>query len=175
MGGVALRLGSPDQILFLNITWIAINFFFHLLAMLVCTAMILNLICQILAYLRIDNMKLRVMGLYFVLLSSFNQPIGIMATVFTNGQGDKGSIPGWVIPKIQKVVLDASVLNIQHYKVWTKSKWRNPRKEVAPFSIFWCNSYWKKKGVACGVMVIVVGNGHGDTSSNPGQDRLHFS
>ena len=23
---------------------------------------------------------------------------------------------------------------------------------------------------ACGVMIIVVGNGHGDTSSNPGQD-----
>ena len=27
---------------------------------------------------------------------------------------------------------------------------------------------------ACGVMVIVVGNGHGDTSSNPGRDWLHF-
>ena len=25
-------------------------------------------------------------------------------------------------------------------------------------------------GGACGVMVIVVGNGHGDTSSNPGRD-----
>ena len=29
-------------------------------------------------------------------------------------------------------------------------------------------------GGARGVMVIVVGNGHGDTSSNPGGDRLHF-
>ena len=28
---------------------------------------------------------------------------------------------------------------------------------------------------ARGVMVIVVGNGHGDTSSNPGRDRLHFT
>ena len=27
---------------------------------------------------------------------------------------------------------------------------------------------------ACGVMVIVVGNGHGDMSSNPGWDWLHF-
>ena len=26
-----------------------------------------------------------------------------------------------------------------------------------------------------GVMVIIVGNGHGDTSSNPGQDWLHFT
>ena len=27
----------------------------------------------------------------------------------------------------------------------------------------------------CGVMVIVVENGHGDTSSNPGWDWLHFT
>ena len=30
-------------------------------------------------------------------------------------------------------------------------------------------------GGACGVMVIVVGNGHGDTSSNHGRDWLHFT
>ena len=30
-------------------------------------------------------------------------------------------------------------------------------------------------GGAHGVMVIVVGNGHGDTSSNPGRDWLHFT
>ena len=30
-------------------------------------------------------------------------------------------------------------------------------------------------GGAHGVMVIIVGNGHGDTSSNPGQDWLHFT
>ena len=28
---------------------------------------------------------------------------------------------------------------------------------------------------ACGVMAIVVGNEHGDTSSNPGRDWLHFT
>ena len=28
---------------------------------------------------------------------------------------------------------------------------------------------------ACGVIVIVVGNEHGDTSSNPGRDWLHFT
>ena len=33
----------------------------------------------------------------------------------------------------------------------------------------------KKIGGARGVMVIVVGNGHGDTSSNPGRDWLHFT
>ena len=30
-------------------------------------------------------------------------------------------------------------------------------------------------GGAPGVMVIVVGNGHWDTSSNPGRDWLHFT
>ena len=28
---------------------------------------------------------------------------------------------------------------------------------------------------ARGLMVIVVGNGHSDTSSNPGRDWLHFT
>ena len=31
------------------------------------------------------------------------------------------------------------------------------------------------QGGARGVMVIVVGNGHGNTSSNPGRDWLHFT
>ena len=30
-------------------------------------------------------------------------------------------------------------------------------------------------GGARGVMVIVAGNGHSDTSSNPGRDWLHFT
>ena len=30
-------------------------------------------------------------------------------------------------------------------------------------------------GGARGVMVIVVGNGHGDSSSNPGREWLHFT
>ena len=33
----------------------------------------------------------------------------------------------------------------------------------------------KKMGSARGVMVIVVGNGHGDTSSNSWRDWLHFT
>ena len=44
--------------------------------------------------------------------SSLN--IGIMVRVFTNGQRDRGSIPGQVIPKTQKMVLDATLLNTQH-------------------------------------------------------------
>ena len=42
-----------------------------------------------------------------------------MSRVFTNGPGNRGSIPGRVIPKTQKMVLDAALLNTQHYKVRT--------------------------------------------------------
>ena len=45
-----------------------------------------------------------------------------MVRVFASGLGDQGSIPGRVIPKTQKMVLDLSKLNTQHYKVWVKSK-----------------------------------------------------
>ena len=37
--------------------------------------------------------------------------------VLDAGPGDWGSIPGQVIPKTQKMVLDAALLNTQHYKV----------------------------------------------------------
>ena len=43
--------------------------------------------------------------------------IGIMVRVFAKGPGDLGSIPGRVIPKTQKMILDATLLNSQYYKV----------------------------------------------------------
>ena len=49
----------------------------------------------------------------------------ILAHWFANDPGDRGSIPGQVIPKTQKMVLDASLLNSQHYKKCIKSKWSN--------------------------------------------------
>ena len=42
--------------------------------------------------------------------------------MFTNGLGDQGSIPGQVIPKTQKLVLDAALLSTQDYKVSLKGK-----------------------------------------------------
>ena len=54
--------------------------------------------------------------------------IGIMVRVFTNGLGDLGSIPGWVIPKTQKMVLDATLLNTQHYKVLIKGQMEQSRE-----------------------------------------------
>ena len=45
-----------------------------------------------------------------------------MSRVFANGPGELGSIPGRVIPKTQKLFLDAALLNTQHFKVLIKSK-----------------------------------------------------
>ena len=48
--------------------------------------------------------------------------IGQMSRVFTNGPGDRGSIPGRVIPKTQRMALDAALLSTLQYKVRIKDK-----------------------------------------------------
>ena len=48
--------------------------------------------------------------------------IGLVGRVFANGPGDLGSIPGSVIPKTLKMVLDTSLLNTQQYKVGIEGK-----------------------------------------------------
>ena len=54
----------------------------------------------------------------------------------------------------------------EKYKFYTFSY--NIRKTASHINIL-------RSGGARGVMVIVVANGHGDTSSNPGRDWLHFT
>ena len=51
-----------------------------------------------------------------------------MVRMFNNGPGDLGSILGQVIPKTQKRVLDASLLNAQHYKIGIKGKVEQSRE-----------------------------------------------
>ena len=48
--------------------------------------------------------------------------IGLVGRVFTNGLGDHSSIPGRIIPKTLKMVLDTSLLNTQQYKVCVKGE-----------------------------------------------------
>ena len=45
-----------------------------------------------------------------------------MVRVCANGLGNWVSIPGRVIPKTQKMVLDATLFNTPHYKVKIKGK-----------------------------------------------------
>ena len=54
--------------------------------------------------------------------------IGMMVRVFVNGSEDLGSIQGQVIPKTQKMLLDSSSLNTQHYKVWIKGEVEQSRE-----------------------------------------------
>ena len=51
-----------------------------------------------------------------------NRDIGIIVRLFANGPEDRCSIKGRVIPKTQRMVLDAALLNTQHYKVRIKGK-----------------------------------------------------
>ena len=74
-----------------------------------------------------------------------------MDRMFTNAPREQNSILVRVLPTIQEMVLHGSLL--KHF-----------------FSII---RY--VFGGAHGVMVIVAGSGHGDTSSNPGRDSLRFT
>ena len=47
---------------------------------------------------------------------------------FANGLEDLGSIPGRIIPKTLKMVLDTSLLNTQQYKVCIKGKMDQSRE-----------------------------------------------
>ena len=60
-----------------------------------------------------------------------------MVRMFANGPVDLGSIPGRVIPKTQKMVLDVALLNTQHYKVGIKGKVEQSkeRSNALPFTL----------------------------------------
>ena len=79
---------------------------------------------------------------------------GLGVRVFANGPGDLGSIPGRVMPKTQKMVLDASLLNTQNYKVRIKGKVEQSREGVVPSPTHWCSIYRK------GSLRVTLDNGH---------------
>ena len=54
-----------------------------------------------------------------------------LGSVFANGPGHLTSIPGHVIPKTLKIVLDTSLFNTQQYKVRIKGKMKKCR-EIEP-------------------------------------------
>ena len=74
--------------------------------------------------------------------------------MFANGLGDRGSIPGHVIPKTLKMVLDTSLLNTQQYKVRIKGKVEQSRERSStlPYT-YTSRSYWK------GSLLVVIDNG----------------
>ena len=54
--------------------------------------------------------------IYIYILKYKNRAIGLMSRVFANGPEDWGSIPGRVVPKTQKIVLDAALFKTQRIK-----------------------------------------------------------
>ena len=64
----------------------------------------------------------------WLLKQLLKQLIGLGSRVFANCPGDLGSVPGRVIPKTLKMVLDTSLLNTQQYKVCIKGKVEQSRE-----------------------------------------------
>ena len=64
-----------------------------------------------------------------------------MGRVFINGPGNLGSILDRVIPKTKKIVLDASFLNTQHYKVRIKGRVEQSWEKRS--ALPWFSSYRK--------------------------------
>ena len=76
-------------------------------------------------------------ALYWVLVRTIIRIIyvliGLVGRVFANGPGDLSSIPGRVIPKTFKMVLDTSLINTQQYKVRIKDKVEQSRERSSTF------------------------------------------
>ena len=58
---------------------------------------------------------------------------GLVGRVFANSPEDLGSIPGRIMPKIFKMVLDTSLLNTQQYKVCIKGKVEQSRERSSAY------------------------------------------
>ena len=85
------------------------------------------------SYMNVSQMFCNILVTYLL----YNHLIGLVGRVFGNGPRDLGSIPGCIIPKTLKMVLDASLLNTQKYKVGVKSKVEqsSERSSALPYTL----------------------------------------
>ena len=67
---------------------------------------------------------------YLVANKYFSRVINFRDREFANSPRQWCSISGGVKPKTQKMVIDTSLIYIQHNKVWIKSKWSLPERGV---------------------------------------------
>ena len=70
--------------------------------------------------------------MYYAYVFVCNRPIGQVGRVFANAPGDRGSIPGRIIPKTQKWYLRFSSLTLSIIRCGLRVKWSNRGKGVAP-------------------------------------------
>ena len=60
--------------------------------------------------------------------------LGLVGRVFADGPGELGSIPGRILPKTLKIVLDTSLRNRQQYKVGIEGKVEQSRERSSALS-----------------------------------------
>ena len=76
--------------------------------------------------------------MHYVIFNAKYWAISLMSRVFTNGSRGMGSILCPVISKTQKMVLDAVLLNTQHYKVRIKGKVEQSRERSSALPYILC-------------------------------------
>ena len=78
------------------------------------------------------------------ILYMVNWLIGRVSRVFASGPRDLGSIPGHVIPKTLKMVLDTSCSTLSNIRYVSRVKWSNPGKGAASSPTPRFSSCWKE-------------------------------
>ena len=78
-----------------------------------------------------------------IIVGRLGSLILVVDRVFANGPGDRGSIPGRVIPKTLKWYLIPPSLALSNISYVSREKWSNPGKRVVPSPTLRCSSYWK--------------------------------
>ena len=68
-----------------------------------------------------------------IFIYEYTKLIDLVGRVFANGPGDLGSIPGRVIPKTFKMVLDTTLFNTQHNKIHIKGKVEQSMEKSSAF------------------------------------------
>ena len=76
----------------------------------------------------------RVLFEYFCICEREFESVGQVGRAFANGPGDLGSIPGRVIPKTLKMVLDVSLLNTQYSIIKGKVVQSGERSNTLPYT-----------------------------------------
>ena len=125
-----------------NSLWITFSTQSYLVLYSFCVNLLHNIIIIIIIIISTNNINSNLDTFSFILLL-LSPAIGLMIQVFANGPADRGSITSRVISKTQKMVLDAAVLNTQHYKVRIKNKVEQSRgkEKRPPFPTLCCSSY----------------------------------
>ena len=90
------------------------------------------------------------------MISLVDRLIGIEGREIANGLGNRGSIPGRVIPKTLKMVLDTSLLNIQHYKARIEGKVEQSRERSSYVVAIERGAFWSPSTTAANFTFFII-------------------